>query len=77
MPKSYVEMKPVLGPPLPGDLGKAYLSRGGDVAVATKLTATEIKPKSIRPPRAINTVPRAVPETVQPVSIAPAQETHP
>ena len=77
LPKSYVEMKPVLGPPLPGDLGKACLSRGGDVAVATKLATTEIKPKSIRPPRSINTVPRAVPETVQPVSIAPAQETHP
>jgi len=27
LPKSYEEMKPKLGPPLPGDLGEAYLSK--------------------------------------------------
>ena len=27
LPKTYEEMKPKLGPPLPGDLGKAYLSK--------------------------------------------------
>ena len=27
LPKSYEEMKPKLGPPLPGDLGEAYLAK--------------------------------------------------
>ena len=78
LPKSYVEMKPVLGPPLPGDLGKAYLgSSGGDVAEATKLAAAEIKPKAIRPRRSTQPVPQSVPEVVQPVSQAPIQDTAP
>jgi len=77
LPKSYVEMKPVLGPPLPGDLGKAYLGRGEEVAVATKLAAAEVKPKSIRPKRYTQPVLRSVPDTVQPVSLAPLQDTAP
>jgi len=77
LPKSYVEMKPVLGPPLPGDLGKAYLGRGEEVAVATKLAAAEVKPKSIRPKRSTQPVLRSVPDTVQPVSLAPPQDTAP
>ena len=78
LPKSYVEMKPVLGPPLPGDLGKAYLgSSGGDVTEATKPVAAEVKPKSIRPRRSAQPVSRSVPEIVQPVSQAPIQETAP
>ena len=78
LPKSYVEMKPVLGPPLPGDLGKAYLgSSGGDVTEATKPVAAEVKPKSIRPRRSAQPVSRSVPEIVQPVSHAPIQDTAP
>jgi len=78
LPKSYVEMKPVLGPPLPGDLGKAYLgSSGGDVAETTKLAAAEIKPKAIRPRRSTQPAPRSVPETVQPVSQAPLPDAGP
>jgi len=78
LPKSYVELKPVLGPPLPGDLGKAYLSSsGGDVAEATKLAAAEIKPKAIRPRRSVQPVPRSVPEIVQPVSQAPLIDAGP
>ena len=78
LPKSYVEMKPVLGPPLPGDLGKAYLgSSGGDVAEATKLAAAEIKPKAIRPRRSTQPVPQSVPEVVQPVSHTPIQDIAP
>ena len=77
LPKSYVEMKPVLGPPLPGDLGKAYLGRGGDVAVATKLAATEVRPKAIGPRRSAQPVSRSIPETVQSVSVPPPQDTAP
>ena len=77
LPKSYVELKPVLGPPLPGDLGAAYIGRGDDVGVAAKLAATEIKPKAIRPRRVSQPAPRSVPETVQPVSVAPSQDTAP
>ena len=79
LPKSYVELKPVLGPPLPGDLGKAYLgSSGGDVTEATKpVAAAEVKPKSIRPRRSAQPVSRSVPEIVQPVSQAPIQDTAP
>jgi len=78
LPKSYVELKPVLGPPLPGDLGKAYLgSSGGDVAEATKLAAAEVKPKSIRPRRSNQPVPRSVPEIVQPAPQTLPQETAP
>ena len=78
LPKSYVEMKPVLGPPLPGDLGKAYLgSSGGDIAVATKVVAAEVKPKAIRPRRSAQPVTRNVPEIVQPVSQALPQDTAP
>ena len=78
LPKSYVEMKRVLGPPLPGDLGKAYLgSSGGDIAVATKVVAAEVKTKAIRPRRSAQPVTRNVPEIVQPVSQALPQDTAP
>ena len=77
LPKSYVELKPVLGPPLPGDLGKAYLGRSEEVAVATKLAATEIKPKAIRPRRSNQPIPRSVPEIVQPVSQSPLPDAGP
>ena len=78
LPKSYVEMKPVLGPPLPGDLGKAYLSgSGGDVGVATKLAAAEVKPKAIRPRRSAQPITRPVPEIVQPVTQAPLIDAGP
>ena len=78
LPKSYVELRPVLGPPLPGDLGKAYLgSSGGDIAEATKLATAEAKPKAIRPRRSTQPVPRSVPEIVQPVSEALPQDVGP
>ena len=77
LPKSYVELKPVLGPPLPGDLGKAYLGRSEEVAVATKLAATEIIPKAIRPRRSNQPIPRSVPEIVQPVSQSPLPDAGP
>ena len=40
LPKSYAELKPKLGPPLPGDLGAAYLETVGAVE--------EIEPTAIR-----------------------------
>ncbi len=35
LPKSYGEMKPKLGPPLPGDLGAAYMSANLEPVIAT------------------------------------------
>ncbi len=48
LPKSYEEMKPKLGPPLPGDLGAAYLRSDADVTVAAKQAMAELPPKPRR-----------------------------
>ena len=46
LPKSYGEMKPKLGPPLPGDLGAAYLDTVGAVQEIEPI-ATRAKPTSL------------------------------
>lgn len=46
LPKSYAELKPKLGPPLPGDLGAAYLETVGTVEEIEPIT-TRAKPTSI------------------------------
>ena len=46
LPKSYAELKPKLGPPLPGDLGAAYLETVGAVE-EIEPTATRAKPTSL------------------------------
>ena len=56
LPKSYDDMRPKLGPPLPGDLGAAYLKGDKDIEVATHQAVAEItsKPRrraSYSPPR--------------------------
>ena len=55
LPKSYGEMKPKLGPPLPGDLGAAYLETVGEVheiePIALKARPTSLG--SYRAPPAI------------------------
>ena len=45
LPKSYAELKPKLGPPLPGDLGAAYLDTVGAVQEIEPM-ATRAKPTS-------------------------------
>ena len=56
LPKSYDDIRPKLGPPLPGDLGAAYLKGDRDIEVATQQAVAEItsKPRkraSYSPPR--------------------------
>ena len=46
LPKSYAELKPKLGPPLPGDLGAAYLDTIGTVEDIEPI-ATRAKPTSL------------------------------
>ena len=46
LPKSYAELKPKLGPPLPGDLGAAYLETVGTVEEIEPI-ATRAKPTSL------------------------------
>ena len=47
LPKSYADLKPKLGPPLPGDLGAAYLAKNEMVIVPPVQTAeaTKLGPK--------------------------------
>ena len=44
LPKTYEEMKPTLGPPLPGDLGEAYLSKSQAVP-KPPIAETALKPR--------------------------------
>ena len=46
LPKTYAELKPKLGPPLPGDLGMAYLETIGEPEIV-KPTKTRAKPTSL------------------------------
>ena len=46
LPKSYAELKPKLGPPLPGDLGAAYLETVGAIEEIEPI-ATRAKPTSL------------------------------
>ena len=48
LPKTYAELKPKLGPPLPGDLGAAYLAKNEGFGVAPVKTAEVVKPPPTR-----------------------------
>jgi len=48
LPKSYAELKPKLGPPLPGDLGAAYLVTNETVAVDNQTPPVTTKPRASR-----------------------------
>jgi len=45
LPKSYAELKPKLGPPLPGDLGAAYLSKAENIEAPPVKKAIASKPR--------------------------------
>jgi len=47
LPKTYEDMKPTLGPPLPGDLGEAYLSKDRAVSAPTQV-AEVLEPRPRR-----------------------------
>ena len=53
LPKTYADMKPKLGPPLPGDLGAAFLEANqGGAPVAELDNPFRYAPKGAAPPRA-------------------------
>jgi len=45
LPKSYAELRPKLGPPLPGDLGAAYLAKAESIETPPVITAVAPKPR--------------------------------
>lgn len=68
LPKSYGEMKPKLGPPLPGDLGAAYMN--------ASLEPVPVEPTAdSRPPQKLASYsrPRPAQPRYEPTSVAPAQ----
>jgi len=48
LPKSYAELKPKLGPPLPGDLGAAYLAKAESIDTPPVITAAAPKPRKAK-----------------------------
>ena len=72
LPKSYAEMKPVLGPPLPGDLGEAYLSKRTTGAPEVVKTSSITEPtiaiqEPPQPVRRVATAPKVyAEETLRP-----------
>ena len=48
LPKSYAELKPKLGPPLPGDLGAAYLVKNQEVVEPPVKKASAPKPRPVQ-----------------------------
>lgn len=74
LPKSYAELKPKLGPPLPGDLGAAYLAKNEAVAVTPTKTDVTVKP---RPARKASYSPPSQPrqERAVPVYTTPPEST--
>lgn len=73
LPKSYAELKPKLGPPLPGDLGAAYLVKNQEVATPPMKTVSAPKP---RPAKLGTYRPQPKPtaqKPAQPVYNAPAE----
>lgn len=73
LPKSYAELKPKLGPPLPGDLGAAYLTKSESVTVPPVKTEALTKPRSTRS-ASYSAMPRRQ-EPAAPVYNAPPQTT--
>lgn len=74
LPKSYAELKPKLGPPLPGDLGAAYLVKNQEAAITPVKTVEAIKP---RPTRlgSYSPTPQRRSEPAVPVYTAPPERT--
>lgn len=68
LPKSYGEMKPKLGPPLPGDLGAAYMGANLEPVIAEP-TALPTKPQKL----ASYTKPRPAQPRYEPTPVAPPQ----
>lgn len=74
LPKSYAELKPKLGPPLPGDLGAAYLMKNEEVGVAPVITGATAKPRPVRR-ASYSSPPQRRSEPAEPVYTAPPEST--
>lgn len=72
LPKSYAELKPKLGPPLPGDLGAAYLVKNEDISITPTETAVTVKTGPIRQ-ASYTTPPRPRQQPTTPADTAPQQ----
>jgi len=72
LPKTYEDMKPTLGPPLPGDLGAAYLTKDQDVATASQVAAVLEQPVPKR--RAFSAPARPAYQPAAPAYNSPAPE---
>ena len=73
LPKSYAELKPKLGPPLPGDLGAAYLAKNEAVTVEPVKTVS-VKPRPARR-ASYSPQPQRRAELATPVYTAPPEST--
>jgi len=79
LPKSYAEYKPVkprLGPPLPGDLGAAYLA-SADLPVEPSLDAPVTKTRPARPARLASYTPPPPTQAAPVAAPAPAVSNEP
>lgn len=70
LPKSYAELKPVLGPPLPGDLGAAYLVKTEAVEQPPVQAPAMVSPRPARL-ASDSAPPQARPQSAAPTYTAP------
>lgn len=73
LPKSYAELKPKLGPPLPGDLGAAYLVTNETVAVDNQTPPVTTKPRASRQ-ASYQVVPQVRQQPTTPTYTLPAEK---
>lgn len=74
LPKSYAELKPKLGPPLPGDLGAAYLASSEMVTVDNQTPPVTTKPRATRQASYL-AVPQVRQQPTTPTYTPPAETT--
>ena len=73
LPKSYAELKPKLGPPLPGDLGAAYLVKN-EAVTDEPVKTVSVKPRPTRR-ASYSPPPQRRSEPATPVYTAPSEST--
>ena len=74
LPKSYAELKPKLGPPLPGDLGAAYLVTNETMAVDNQTPQMATKPRALMQ-ASYQAVPQRRQQPTKPTYTPPAEST--
>jgi type IV secretion system protein VirB10 len=73
LPKSYAELKPKLGPPMPGDLGAAYLASSEMVTVDNQTLPVTTKPRATRQ-ASYQAVPQVRQQPTTPTYTPPAEK---